>query len=77
MVAVDASGYAMYVHNSSSSLRFPYLNLSHTRFSVGFDETVPECGGVYLSDTDVRGGTCFQHAWETPEAREYRVSFLS
>lgn len=38
------------------------------------------CSGMWRripSDTDVRGGACFEHAWETPEPREYRVSFLS
>jgi hypothetical protein len=48
-----------------------FHNLSYTCSSAGFDATAPECEGVYPSHTDVDRGACFQHAWETPEAREH------
>jgi len=39
-------------------------------WSRGFDVSVPHCGGVYPANEDGLNATCFNHNWETQEARD-------
>jgi hypothetical protein len=57
----------MYIQNHDQ--RSNSYNLSFT-YCIGFNVSAPHCGGVYPADKDGLNATCFNHNWETQEARE-------
>eukprot|EP00545_Synedropsis_sp_CCMP1620_P011980 CAMPEP_0119008316 /NCGR_PEP_ID=MMETSP1176-20130426/3602_1 /TAXON_ID=265551 /ORGANISM="Synedropsis recta cf, Strain CCMP1620" /LENGTH=356 /DNA_ID=CAMNT_0006960625 /DNA_START=100 /DNA_END=1170 /DNA_ORIENTATION=- len=53
------------------------VNVVHAKYysmyvwTRAFDEEATECNGVFPASKNAFGGACFNHAWETPEARAH------